>query len=693
MKLHWTPAKLRQLYDIIKIKGLKFRDAAKEVGFSASACRRKWSRMDWTTFLEDPDKDSTQSKSMTWDKHALSLLYTMRKDANLDFIEIGRRLSRSPISCERKFQTTNWSEMTDLTMLDKTKMDKKTIEQEEEENRTQENINKLVVFLIELSRHSSEKMDQIKQPYFLQKAGITKKDLPCKFEEIVEKAKHELKKMGLDYPEELELGEGTYIVVGDSHGKHTKRACFAMLDKLVKHINPVNIIHIGHALDDDGEISYLWEKFSNCIFLAKQEELKHLAELNFDYQLVRNEIRLGKLSVVSQDMIQDYTNTFIGNINPQMFPDSVIVNSHKHEMDSRTLSDESSIIASPGCLCEPHIVRTIRQIDFWDNKTVRVSYPDSFIKYRRMKHICKTWEQGVLIVNVDKDGNWDIHPCRINKIGASFSVSYFDKIITSEGVFDPEKKLMFVGDAHCSSHDPAILDMQEQFAKLYKPDSLVDVGDLSDHRSFNHHIMEQSGFAILSNCLKENAHAHHILKRRNDWAKEQHLIIGNHERFPADLVARFPQFTDIFNNTTMLDLNSLKIKITGLKEVLNMGSVKFIHGDVKMYGAKGLKSDKVCQTFGRDTVYGHVHYPSIRSGCYTVGLTGKLDQDYNEPTASRWVHGFGYVNIFKGKSYISLVNIQNYRCAIGKHTITAKAPENWDLPPYKASMTFTFNEK
>ena len=112
-----------------------------------------------------------------------------------------------------------------------------------------------------------------------------------------------------------------------------------------------------------------------------------------------------------------------------------------------------------------------------------------------------------------------------------------------------------------------------------------------------------------------------------------------------------------------------------------------------MYGARGTKIEKVSQTFGKNTVMGHVHYPAIRFGCYSVGLTGKLDQTYNEAQASRWMHGFGFCNLFDGKVFISLVNIQDYRCHIGGKKYSPKSPEKWDLPPFTSAMNFEYGVK
>lgn len=50
-------------------------------------------------------------------------------------------------------------------------------------------------------------------------------------------------------------------MVSDSHGKHTTRGTFRLLNVLNNYFNFDSIIHVGHILDDDNDISYLWKDF------------------------------------------------------------------------------------------------------------------------------------------------------------------------------------------------------------------------------------------------------------------------------------------------------------------------------------------------------------------------------------------------------------------------------------------------
>jgi predicted phosphodiesterase len=78
-----------------------------------------------------------------------------------------------------------------------------------------------------------------------------------------------LVKSGAKNPLNMTLTNGRYLVVSDSHGKHTSRGMFRLLNNLNNNLKFDAVIHIGHILDDDNDISYLWKDFSNFIVVAR----------------------------------------------------------------------------------------------------------------------------------------------------------------------------------------------------------------------------------------------------------------------------------------------------------------------------------------------------------------------------------------------------------------------------------------
>ena len=699
----WNIENTTKLYELVEKQKLNFAQAAVQLGVSRASARRKFQRIDWNQFFKikkDPalalDVLNNQNKG-EWTNEEKVLLHTLRTETNpvMSFLDISKRVGRSAAACERFFQSMDWEKFFENIRISNNS-EPEIPDPDLETDSKKDQIQSLVRWLVAMSRNNVNRLDEISCHEMLIKLNIKESQLPCSFNNLKDLAKKELGALGLDYPENLDLGKGTYIIIGDSHGKRTKRGVFSMLKVLSKHVKADKIIHIGHALDDDEDLSYCWEDIDNLIILAKREELQRLMSLNFPYEMARSKIFLGNLTLSNQDYISDYSPSFVGSLKRNHFEDSTIVNMHRQELATRTTggSEEDRVqLASPGCLCEPHIIKTIRAVAFLEGKTMKISYPDSHIKYRRMDDFSKkNWEQGLIIVKVDEDGRYDFIQCRIFQTSKGYTTSYFDKIISESGVFNPDNKVFFNADAHCLNHDVSVFDIQEQFCKDYKPNVVVNMGDLIDNRSCNHHMMERNGFQIPgSDILDESASAHYVLKKMSTWGKELHLILGNHERFAKDIAEKFPQFKRLFDMKFMIGVDRIKAKVTDYRGVLKIGDIKFNHGDMKLFGAKGgTKIEKVFNTFGRDSILGHLHSPTIRNNCYLVGLSGNLDQEYNEIEASSWMHGFGHINVFENKAFTALINIRDYKTWINGKYYIPKNTKSWDLPKYKVDLAFDF---
>ena len=202
--------------------------------------------------------------------------------------------------------------------------------------------------------------------------------------------------------------------------------------------------------------------------------------------------------------------------------------------------------------------------------------------------------------------------------------------------------------------------------------------------------MDRGGVIMDKKILDEAAQVHYILNRCSKWAKESYLIYGNHERFANDFVEKYPQFGYYLDFRFICNLDGMNYKLTQLKNVLKIGSSQYIHGEMKMFGQSGSKMEKISRTFGKDTFIGHIHKPEIRFGCYSIGLSGQMDQNYNEPDASNWLHGFGMCNQFNGVSFPTSIAIIKNTCVINKKTYVPSDVESWEKTSYKAKIVYEF---
>jgi predicted phosphodiesterase len=566
---------------------------------------------------------------------------------------------------------------------------------EARDERITEEENSLLTAMQELTRNEESRLLELTEEEFINKTNAQDVLANHNFEEIKKKAFKELQKYGIHRDSEVRFGKGRYLVVGDSHGKHTKRGMFDLLGVLRDELAIDGTIHVGHMLDDDGDMSYLWDEVENLTVIPKLDEVYHLETVksakSYKFDMVRSEVKVGNFSILNQDIIGDYVKAPLTRLDQQIFPDNIIVNSHRHEMISRTTYADNDVMAySAGSLCERHIVKTIKQIDFADGYTVKKTKPEGYAKYRRMRHLYEFWQQGMVLVEFD-GSHTTVTPLRVHNIEGTYTTSYYDKIYEDNGnVVEPENKIFLNGDAHVPSHDPDVLQVQEDVALNYKPDMYVNVGDFLDGESLNHHAMDR-GIPITSSTLDECAHAHYILKRMSNWAPVCHIIHGNHERFYKDFTSKFPQLNSLLNFKFLSALDDLGYSSTDVKDTIEIGTLTVIHGDLVFFGQTGTKMEKASKTFGGDVIIGHVHSPTSRYNCHAMGLTGQKDQGYNEINASNWVHGFALVNQYKGFNFIQNHTIHDNTIVLDGQRFESFGSENWEMPDYTASISFNLD--
>lgn len=730
---NWTVDELKLLHAIVTEGRAKpgisgFKKAAGKLGKSVGSCERKFSRMDWESLLKLEYGQSEACEKKPWTLVDDLQLYEMHTEKGYSYQKIGRVMGRTSISCERRFQRNNWEDIVGDKRLSpedivKAKNEEtqakvnreehlfRRSEEAEEEHRAKLN-GKVVEWLVGTVKADPDVLKSMSQAAFdlkLEKmlanpdSKFTRSEVESDFEIIRQLAANEIDALGMTYPKTKSFGAGRYVVVGESHGKNTSLGMFKLLLNINKSLKPDYIIHIGNISDDDDEISYEWQKIPNLIVVGCLPELHLLKKQVYQYDVVRSEIMLGNLVVTNQYDHGDFVKKGVGRIDPLTLPSKVVLNTHRHEFHSHCAYGEDKIVMSPGCLCRRHTIRTIKQLIFKNGYPhVRQTHPHGFRKYNKQEQDSIRWEQGLIVVEVDSDGHAYPAMCRISQTSLGHTTSYFGTVYGEELTVPADKRIFFNGDMHCKYHDPKILDIQEQFCDDYKPDIHVNVGDVLDNRGLNHHMGGTSGPAFYTNgkgkveytdCAEEIAAARYVMGRMRNWSKESHLIIGNHERFAQDFARQMAQLQDFVSIRTLLDTEGLDINVTDIKHALDMGYVKFIHGDVRIWGGTGSsKMDKVSANYGPNTVMGNIHYPAIRSGCYSVPMTGLLDQEYNEAEASQWMQGFGYADVFEDQCFVTIVTVMYGSCTVAGNTYTPRDCSSWKVPPFKLTIGIRFEE-
>lgn len=563
-------------------------------------------------------------------------------------------------------------------------------QQSKENNITEEHY---VNALIDISRHDINRLGKITEDEFRLKTNSQDNDF--NYEEIYSKAFDKLNDMGFCYPETIVLDVNSKImIIGDSHGKHTRSKMFSLIRNVIEKENIDYIIHVGHILDDDNVASYHWWSLGEkLIIVAKPEELatvtKSIKDNNAKCKVVRDTVMIGKFDIKNQEFITDYVKTHIGSIDQHIYNRSTIVNCHRHEISARCTSKYNIAIASTGCLCEPHIVRCIKQIIELSGYQVKQTRPDSYIKYRKAKEMLGFWEQGMIILE-----NQTLVPCRIklNKDGI-YETCYIDTIYNETGSEKPNKKIFINADIHCDLHNSDALNIQEQFVKQYKPDVFVNLGDTKSNEGLNHHVLS-AGAQPNKSIIEEQAKHTRLLEKMSEWAKEKYILYANHEYFLDRFQLKFPQLSELFSLLFSYPAKKYKYNVVGFKSILEINGISFVHGDMACYGQSGASGmEKLAKTIGINTVSGHSHISAIRFGCYSVGASCLLDQKYNEVNASRWSNGFAIANVSNsGEVFISNISFDaNDTLSIGGKEYKSNGKEFIEYNNYEAIIDFNFS--
>lgn len=507
-----------------------------------------------------------------------------------------------------------------------------------------------------------------------------------------------LKFQGLLRPVFPSYGPGTYLIIGDTHGDHTKSGMLRLIDSMVQLIEPDRVFHIGHALDDNGIINRDLKDIDNLTFVSRIEEAYYLErfyeENENSIDIVRDGVMIGDIKVSNQDIQTDYMTIKPSSpaIRRTPYRKTCVLAHHLHELDVAQSNDESRIlIGYPGCLCEKH-VESLRKVYRKKDGSVDLKNAPWHSRTQRRKWAIKEgWEQGVFIIHLNCDGSYSIIPCRIKKVSINgreqYATSYFDKIICEDGIKDPDVKTFINTDLHIPMFDPAVLHIQDRFVSDYKPDIFVNLGDTRNTEALNHHKLSK-GQVVTQPLIEEGAAMYHVLKGMAKWADERYLIFGNHERFARDFIEQYPQFKGLIDFELMSGYQQLGYRLVDHQEKLDIGDVVYLHGDV-LRGRSAGPLDALAGAFPDKTVVcGHFHYACIRKGCYCIPQSGLRYQHYNEKTITRWCHGFGICNQINGVSFVTPLVIEDNKVTINGKTYQSSNTNFWKNYKYLVEINY-----
>lgn len=289
---------------------------------------------------------------------------------------------------------------------------------------------------------------------------------------------------------------------------------------------------------------------------------------------------------------------------------------------------------------------------------------------------------GALLVEVDREGYFWVHHLNAEEDG---SFQWLDKYITDGEVRDAASGVagLILGDIHHEKLDVPTADITlQQIIPSLRPHKVV-VHDLIDFSSRNHHNIKDPIFRVAKAGVKvedELKGAAKFLRRLDMAARGNfpragvyndvvHIIASNHDealtrwvketdwRYDPENAAFYLKVAqrlvwhagepgyDVFREAMEIAAGDMDaffgMRFVGADDSLEIKGIECgMHGHIGPSGTRG--SPRGFSRLGFKSFTAHTHTPSIVDGCYTVGVTGKLDMGYNRGP-SKWMHCHGII--------------------------------------------------
>ena len=281
---------------------------------------------------------------------------------------------------------------------------------------------------------------------------------------------------------------------------------------------------------------------------------------------------------------------------------------------------------------------------------------------------------GALLVEVDNaTGYFHVHHLNADDDGSFY---WIDKRIADEKVYHNNDGIeaLVLGDIHHEKLDSRESRIAGKILGILEPKHVL-IHDLIDFRSRNHHNRDNPLFRVsvanvkveeelqraanwLANLYRRSPRsAYHVVRsnhdealdrwiREADWKKDPvnaafYLELAHQAVVNAQAGLRFNSLEWAIEREFMNGSHLLPINFLRSDESLEIAGVECgIHGHIGPSGARG--NPRGYSKLGFKTFTAHLHTPSIVDGCYTVGVLGKLDMDYNRGP-SKWMHAHGIV--------------------------------------------------
>lgn len=232
----------------------------------------------------------------------------------------------------------------------------------------------------------------------------------------------------------------------------------------------------------------------------------------------------------------------------------------------------------------------------------------------------------------------------------------------------PKNKLyrvLVIPDIHVPFHSVKAVDCMLKFATAYRPDEVIQLGDLLDFYKISRYMKSPGrGQAVQVELDKASILLKNISKVSQ--AKTCSLLIGNHEeRLKKYLCNNAPSLTELraLELENLLGLTGTNWSVIKSSLFYQIGSVYFTHGEfVTTHSAL-----KHISKYDETIVHGHTHKIkcTMHKGLnrtiegWEIGCLAGLHTSEEYQKMADWQHGFATVEILNDDYWITPYHIRN----------------------------------
>lgn len=249
---------------------------------------------------------------------------------------------------------------------------------------------------------------------------------------------------------------------------------------------------------------------------------------------------------------------------------------------------------------------------------------------------------------------------------------------------DKVKVYVSLADIHYPKIHKPTLEAVKDFLKHNKVDGLIYQGDQLDMENISHHTKGKPWFRQKRGYMSDiDGFRRVVLDPIEDLLPEKcekYWIIGNHERFEADLIECQPELEDLVNHVKLLELEERGYTIIPLGHALKLGKLNVCHGEIlsgigNQMGTFPAK--KAVLLYAGNVLAAHSHSPQMYTQVSPVEHTqkwqgfiapilGATNPSYLKNRPTGWINGFSIIESHPNGSFnLYLVNVFNGEFSYG----------------------------